>query len=266
MNRLLRFVTNERLRLIFTPTPTPGSDGAESGCLSPYAWFSGNGNGHGGGGKSDAEGVGWGSFEWRRAMDEGWIVLVNLSTTSGRLSGGAANTLCTLLLTDLWTTARERGKSSAGRGFYVYADEFQRFVTPDIAESLDEARGYGLHLTLAHQFPTQLKNQGENGKRVYDSILGSAANKVVFRSQHPKDVEMLAAWMFRDVLDPNEIKLEVRGTKVLGHRVARARSHHEGTTSTEGGAGATAARAARARGSPTARADPPGTAAVWWRS
>src|SRR5437764_5277386 len=61
------------------------------------------------------------------------------------------NTL--LMLADLWTAAKERGKREGVKPFYVVCDEFQRFVSPTISANLDEARGFGLHLTLAHQFP-----------------------------------------------------------------------------------------------------------------
>ena len=41
--------------------------------------------------------------------------------------------------------------------FYVYIDEFQKFVTPTIAENFDEAAGFGLHLTLAKLYEHQLR-------------------------------------------------------------------------------------------------------------
>ena len=238
VNRLLRFLTSERLQLVFGPTPnptlapTPGS--TPNAATTPPSSNNGRRR-EGRNGDGGDKGGGGGSFDWRRALDEGWIVLVNLSTEGGSLSSEDASTLGTLLLTDLWTTARERGKAVGNKGFYVYADEFQRFVTPDIAESLDEARGYGLYLTLAHQFPTQLLQGGESGERVYHSILGNAANKLVFRTQHPKDLETLAQWLFRDVLDPDEIKHELKTTKVLRHKFVYHKSYHESRGESYGG-------------------------------
>jgi hypothetical protein len=67
--------------------------------------------------------------------------------------------------------------------FYLYIDEFQRFVTPTIAENLDEARGFGfgLHLTLAHQYPSQLIEASRDyGQRLYESVMENARSKVVF--------------------------------------------------------------------------------------
>jgi hypothetical protein len=62
-----------------------------------------------------------------------------------------ANTFATLLLTDLWSAAKSRGKKEGGepRPFCVYIDECQNCVTPTIAKNLDQARGFGLRPTLA---------------------------------------------------------------------------------------------------------------------
>ena len=95
----------------------------------------------------------------------------------------------TLLLSDLWTAAQERGKRDGVKPFYCYLDEFQRFISPTISDNLDEARGFGLHLTMAHQFPNQLLDRGENGKRVYNSIMENASSKVVFRLSHEENLE-----------------------------------------------------------------------------
>ena len=100
----------------------------------------------------------------------------------------------------------------------IILDEFQRFVTPTIADNLDEARGFGLHLTLAHQFPNQLLNAGPNGKRVYDSIMENASSKVVFRLSHEDNLKPLALWLFRGVMDPEQVKHELYSTKVMAYR------------------------------------------------
>jgi hypothetical protein len=92
------------------------------------------------------------SFDFRAAIDEGWIVLVNMSQEGGTLSNDNASLFGRLLLADLWTAAKERGKPKDARDikpFYVYLDEFQEFITPTIATGLDQARGFGLHLTMA---------------------------------------------------------------------------------------------------------------------
>jgi hypothetical protein len=96
------------------------------------------------------------SLDLGKALDQGSIIIVNLSTEGARVSEEDSALFATLLLSDLWTAAKERGKGTDAhqvKPFYVYVDEFQNFVTPTIAKNLDQARGFGLHLTLANQFP-----------------------------------------------------------------------------------------------------------------
>lgn len=138
LNRFTSFLRNEKLRLMF------GQNGA--------------------------------SLDLGKAIEEGQIIIANVSTQGGRATDEDAALFATLLLTDLWTAAKERGKGIEEgdvKPFYVYIDEFQDFVTPTIAKGLDQARGFGLHLTLANQFLRQILHSGEHGQQVYDSVSGA---------------------------------------------------------------------------------------------
>lgn len=189
------------------------------------------------------------SLDLGKALEEGSIILVSLATERAKVSKENAELFATLLLSDLWTAAQERGKRDGVKPFYVYLDEFQRFVTPTISDNLDEARGYGLHLTMAHQFPNQLLDRGENGKRVYNSIMENASSKVVFRLSHEENLRVMAQWLFMGVMNPDEIKHELYSTKVMEYReelrTTVSRSHGRskgggqftGTTGTEGSSG-----------------------------
>ena len=157
------------------------------------------------------------SLDLGKALEEGSIILVSLATERAKISKENAELFATLLLSDLWTAAQERGKRDGVKPFYVYLDEFQRFVTPTISDNLDEARGYGLHLTMAHQFPNQLLDRGENGKRVYNSIMENASSKVVFRLSHEENLRVMAQWLFMGVMDPDEVKHKLYSTKVMDY-------------------------------------------------
>ena len=109
------------------------------------------------------------------------------------------------------------GKGPDVKPFYVYLDEFQRFVTPTLGENLDEAGGFGLHLTMAHQFPSQLLDRGEAGRKVYNSVMANAGTKIVFRTAHQADLDPLARELFMGVMDPDEIKLVLESTKVIDY-------------------------------------------------
>jgi hypothetical protein len=174
------------------------------------------------------------SLDLGAALEEGHIILVSLATERAKVSKENAELFATLLLSDLWTAAQERGKRDRIKPFYVYLDEFQRFVTPTIADNLDEARGYGLHLTMAHQFPNQLLDRGDNGKRVYNSIMENASSKVVFRLTHDENLQAMAKWLFMGVMNPDEIKHELYSTKVMGYREEMREIRTEGRSTGTG--------------------------------
>jgi hypothetical protein len=174
------------------------------------------------------------SLDLGKALEEGSIILVSLATERAKVSKENAELFATLLLSDLWTAAQERGKRDGIKPFYVYLDEFQRFVTPTISDNLDEARGFGLHLTMAHQFPNQLLDRGENGRRVYNSIMENASSKVVFRLQHEENLSAMAKWLFGGVFDPDEIKHELYSTKVMSYREEMREILSEGNSSSRG--------------------------------
>ena len=175
------------------------------------------------------------SLDLRKALDEGSIILVSLATERAKVSRENSELFATLLLSDLWTAAQERGKRDGVKPFYVYMDEFQKFITPTIAENLDEARGFGLHLTMAHQFPNQLLDRGEHGRRVYNSIMENASSKVVFRLTHEDNLSAMAKWLFMGVMNPDEIKHELYSTKVMEYREELRTTYSKGRSSSQGG-------------------------------
>jgi hypothetical protein len=59
--------------------------------------------------------------------------------------------------------------------FYLYIDEFQNITTDSISSILSEARKYGLSLTIAHQFISQLDESIKN------SVFGNVGSMAVFR-------------------------------------------------------------------------------------
>jgi hypothetical protein len=160
------------------------------------------------------------SLDLGRAIEEGQIIIANLSTEGARVSEEDAALFATLLLSDLWTAAKERGKGTEQgdvKPFYVYIDEFQNFVTPTIAKNLDQARGFGLHLTLANQFPRQILHAGANGAQVYDSVMANARSKVVFSLEGEENLKPLAQSLFMGVFNTDEIKLRLTSRKVMDY-------------------------------------------------
>ena len=98
----------------------------------------------------------------RKAMDEGKIVLVNLS--KGKIWEDNANMIWSLLVTKIQIDAMSRADIAASkrRPFYLYIDEFQNFATKSFATILSEARKYKLSLILANQYTSQLDEDVKN--------------------------------------------------------------------------------------------------------
>ena len=61
------------------------------------------------------------------------------------------------------------------RPFYLYVDEFQNFATDSFATILSEARKYGLNLTVANQYISQMSNT------VRDAVFGNVGTMISFR-------------------------------------------------------------------------------------
>jgi hypothetical protein len=195
------------------------------------------------------------SLDLVAALEEGHIILVSLATEGGTVSPEDADTFATLMLADLWTAAKERGKHEGVKPFYLVCDEFQRFVSPTISANLDEARGFGLHLMLAHQFPSQLVNASrEHGQGLYESVMENTRTKVVFSlSLQEKNLAPLADWLFMGTYDPDQVKHELHTTKVMEYaeETRRVTTHGEtrGETRSDSFGSASSTGSARVDGS-----------------
>jgi hypothetical protein len=174
------------------------------------------------------------SLDLGRALDEGQIILVSLARNGGRLSRENADLFATLLLSDLQVAADERGKGEHVKPFYVFIDEFWRFLTPTMAENLAEARGFGIGMTLATQHPRQILNSGRYGPRIYDEVMENARSKVVFRLRTRANLEPIAETLFMDTFDPEQVKYHHHSVKVVGQQVGYLPSFGMGLTNSLG--------------------------------
>ena len=100
--------------------------------------------------------------DFRKLMDEGSIVLLNLS--KGRVGTDASSLLGSLFVSTLQTAALSRANiaESERRDFYVYLDEFSTFVSEGndtFASILAESRKYRTGYTLVTQYAEQLDSQ-----------------------------------------------------------------------------------------------------------
>ena len=119
------------------------------------------------------------AFNFRKAMDERKIILVNLS--KGKLGDINANLLGMVIIGKILFASLSRVDlpEAERKDFYLYIDEFQNFLTEGISVILSEARKYRLCLTIAHQFIGQLVKA--NDTRIKDAVFGNVGTKIAFR-------------------------------------------------------------------------------------
>ena len=116
------------------------------------------------------------SFDIRKIMDEGKILVVNLS--KGLIGEDNASILGAFLVTKVQLAAMSRSDIPLvenRRPFYLYVDEFQNFATDSFAVILSEARKYGLNLTVANQYVAQMTES------VRDAVFGNVGTTISFR-------------------------------------------------------------------------------------
>ncbi len=114
-------------------------------------------------------------LRFRRIMDEGRVLLVNLSR--GELGEDSSNLLGSLLVTTLSLAAYSRGECPREERtpFFIYLDEFQLFTTLSTANMISEMRKFGIGLILAHQ------HLGQLAPEVRHAVLGNMGTLVTFR-------------------------------------------------------------------------------------
>ncbi len=115
------------------------------------------------------------AFNFRKVMDEGKILLVNLS--KGKIGEENSSFLGLVLVPKILVAAMSRQDMSMDqrKDFFLYVDEFQNFATPDFAQILSEARKYRLSLIVANQFIGQMEEEVKN------AIFGNVGTIAAFR-------------------------------------------------------------------------------------
>ena len=115
------------------------------------------------------------AFNFRRCMDEGKILLINLS--KGKMGEENSSFLGLVLIPKILVAAMSRQEipEEKRRDFFLYVDEFQNFATPDFATILSEARKYHLNLIVANQFIGQMEEEVKN------AVFGNVGSLISFR-------------------------------------------------------------------------------------
>lgn len=138
------------------------------------------------------------TFNIRKIMDEGKILIVNLS--KGLIGEDNASILGAFMVTKIQLAAMSRSDIpdiKDRRPFYLYVDEFQNFATDSFATILSEARKYGLNLTVANQYISQMS------ETVRDAVFGNVGTMISFRVS--ADDSPILAKQFEPQFEPNDL-------------------------------------------------------------
>lgn len=138
------------------------------------------------------------TFNIRQIMDEGKILVVNLS--KGLLGEDNSSILGSFLVTKIQLAAMSRSdipNIEDRRPFYLYVDEFQNFATDSFATILSEARKYGLNLTVANQYISQMSDT------VRGAVFGNVGTMISFRVS--ADDAPILAKQFEPQFEPNDL-------------------------------------------------------------
>lgn len=123
------------------------------------------------------------SFDFRKCMDEGKILLVKLS--KGTIGDLNTQLLGLIVVSRIQMAAMSRTDipESERRDFYLYVDEFQNFATDSFATILSEARKYHLNLIMAHQYINQLvvSKFGNQSTAIRDAVFGNVGTMCSFK-------------------------------------------------------------------------------------
>jgi len=138
------------------------------------------------------------AFDVRQIMDDGKVLLVNLS--KGKIGSVNAQLLGLIFVNKISMSAFSRADMprEQRKRFFLYVDEFQNFVTEAFTVMLSEARKYELALVMAHQYIGQLVGKteayGDSNTRMRDAVFGNVGTIMSFKIG-AEDAEYMAKEM-----------------------------------------------------------------------
>jgi hypothetical protein len=137
------------------------------------------------------------SLDLGKALEEGQIIIANLSTEGARVSEEdrfAVRHVAFKRSMDSGQGARQR---DGGRRYKavlcLYAMNFKTSSRRRSPRIWTKRAASACTLTLANQFPRQILHAGANGAQVYESVMGNARSKVVFSLEGDGEFEAARA-------------------------------------------------------------------------
>lgn len=144
------------------------------------------------------------TFDFRKLMDEGKVLLVNLS--KGELGEDNSSLLGSVLVGKILIAALSRSDTPAAnrKPFHLIVDEYHSFATESFPTLQSEARKYGIDTMVAHQYRDQLDelNRGSTlnvGNFILFRITGRDAREMSmqFDNSPPEPEDVLKSVPYR---------------------------------------------------------------------
>ncbi len=157
------------------------------------------------------------AFDFAKVMDEGKILLMNLS--KGMTGEINSKLLGLIIVSKLQMAAlRRQKKLTAGQkptDFFLFIDEFQNYVTDSIESILSEARKYRLSLNIAHQYLGQIDTSGQKkGLNLKEAVFGNVGTMMCYKigAQDSEEMakEMAPVFSDQDLLNIDAFKAAIK--------------------------------------------------------
>ena len=134
------------------------------------------------------------TLDFRQMLQERKIILISLKMDEERVPQTERDLIGALLISRIQMAGMY---DQGGTPYFVYIDEVQRFIISSLDKMFDEARKFGLSLTVAHQYLEQLPDTTQN------AIIGNAGASIIFACS-PKDAQVFQPYT-RPAFDVDDI-------------------------------------------------------------
>lgn len=145
------------------------------------------------------------AIDFQSLLDGKRDIVVSLST----LPAETQRMLGALIIGGLYDGAKRRNPRRC-KDWWVIIDEAASVLTPDLVNSLDEARKFGLRIVALHQRLQQLQREDAD---LASALLTNARCRVVFGGLERPEAERMAHALFSGTVDGQRIKHEIHSTK-----------------------------------------------------
>jgi hypothetical protein len=129
--------------------------------------------------------------------DQNKIILIKLS--KGALGEDLSRCLGIMLIAQIQSSLLTRQSTNLRNPVNLFIDEFQNLCTQNLIGMLSESRKYGLALTLANQYLSQIPED------IQDAVLGNVSNLFLFQTSY-QDAQQLAPGLGLNEFDLTQIE------------------------------------------------------------